>query len=1739
MTVEAASNYSNTNERPKIITQGEAIENLAVRKVIKQVIEAVEKGKKVIAVITPTGSGKTSIISALMEEGMVHPDHKIGIIQPTQTLTRNYAATHHAITPLKKVVPWSEHGEGYLPKEIVLEDEIATVKFLAKTGVDNKPQLNKNGDPITIKYVEGMGIPDGWELQEYELDISPEKDLKIYEAKQDFNENGKLIGETATGQILPAEKLRQLAFKHQVAFYHRGSPQLKRSADGKIENTAVAMTDGKGANMVLSDPLLSEFNIMVFDELDKSTAYQNQLLAHIKWLQDNNIRETAGLPPIQIIVTSATVSEKITNKYLDAETITLEDNERVNKPNIIKVGGSDLVLTELHTPNWVESSAKVLKKVIESGEAKYGQAVSIFLPKIAEVEDLAEKIAEQIDFNLAEGKKLVVFPFHSKVDPEELEYARTYKASPNEIVIYIATEAMASGITPATVITTSIIAPAVIRNTYNSITGVNTVKEELMSKSVATQMVGRMGRTENSVSLNKEINAYILGNTFENLKNEELNGLERGNIDIVVLATMASLNKLKNQIGNLQTNLDFSIFDINKYPFPIKLEDNKIAQIVEKLKLYGAIDSNLNITELGYYLIDLNLPIESGTLVKEAEKNGIGAEALIIANILSSDKENLFGGIIDNNKSDGNLNLKMQKEKANINKGEVNIETSPMATGLAILSNQRAALPNANNNPKAFEIEQIMDQIYNKDYQDKFLLRNNLKERGIESAELFRQKLLAENSIFILEKCSEFFQNEETVQTWKSHFLEQIQEIDNQLNQINKEYPRSDLIPGLDTYTYLQGLTKSEQNTFIETYNINRKVLSNITENLGERINYFLKSPLKNSELFVQANSDGFSQRSHLIQSISAKLVGPLIASYKNGLCIKLENGRSSYTNPGGGGVEIGKESLAYSSNKNTQPAAFIATSFFQPAASRNTYATDIHPISMDDIRNQPQENFSLKFDVNKIVVDLENGVCRIKQSLYYEGRYLDCDHLNLNESSPDFPEQYYTQFSQEIYSLNSNRDRFGLKEIPEIATTLQALVDFQKYNNKSGGLIKPKIDFVKYFAAQLESNKITTVSQLKKAFEEGKVKPITLPDLIDDEERNNIDETYPDFLPLEETKLEIKYPNSLDINISITLEQVEKFVESGLLPKLTVPEQPTKYIYFEFEHNNYIGWNRVLEKLGDAKRRELVEIAKQNITIDATPIRDIIGFTPEEPKAIDIGFNKYTGEQEKIYSYYFYAYEMVDRVKKVFITRHLFEHIADVNMAKSYIETLKKEALDNVLKDYLQLYIKQNSPKPIDISTQAIPEVQEITLTVPVPNGATVEVAVFAGFDIFLNNEDEYTVKLFTKREDAEKSRSGLVKLQQQNFEEILNSAESRFRNEYVSRELNTSRTQDVPEVKAIKYWENKVTGQQYFLYEAFIVNEAGKYASVLFNTEEDATKARNETLQDAEIKQMQENIYSVIPQNWEETLNNLKASTSDKKSFEISMRKIEYGGLSGQDLVSNLKYVIAMWKYITEQDNEINLKYENTEAEIDRFKSQNARLEGKRYSQYKLKEEAKENLSVTCLYTENGELLARFGLNKPYGREDYDVYFQSWEKEGNNPDGFWDGQGEIGKVYISENKVEMTEEDQFETSGKRMSFSYGTGKYSNNYVANRGRLFYRLVDSDQFVIKPVTEYPVIVVGQSGDEVYVKLVESMINKDGSLKKTNGEVTALPTSATNKPVDQNQLDALATMFGKNKNNKKK
>ena len=1735
MSAEFAASFPNKIQTPKIITRGEAIESLAVNKVMRQVLDAVRLGKNIL-LRTPTSSGKTSIINALMADGIAHSEHKVLVIQPTQALTKNYASTHEALSPLKKVVPWSTNGEGYLPEEINLENEIATVKFLVKLKPDGTPELDNSGDSRTLPFKDGMRIPEGWKLEEYELEVNPAENLNIYEAKQEFDSNNNLVGKTATNQIIPTKKLRQLGFAYTVAHHNRSSSNLKRDEYGKIENTAVAMTDGKGANMVLSDPLLSEFNIIVFDELDKSTLYQNQLLTHVKWLQDNNIRQNAGLQPLQIIVTSATVSQEFISEYLNTETITLEDSTRVNKPNVIPVPKTDLVFSNVDGLNWVESSAKYLEKVISSGEAKYGQAISVFLPRIAEVEELVEKIPLKI--KVANGKELVVFPFHSQVDAQYLEYVRTYKARPNEIVVYVATEAMASGITPATVITTSIIAPAVIRKTYDSVTGVNSIEEETMSRSVAIQMIGRMGRTEKSVSLGKEINAYILGKSLEDLKPTEANGMERGNIDVTILATVASLGKIKVQLTDIG-NYKAEAFDINNYPFPINIEGGRVAKIVEKLKMYKALDSDLNITDLGKFLVDLSLPIESGVMVYEAKKKGIAAEALIIANILSAGGENLFKGKIDERRTGEKLSKEMNREKNNIEKDELNIDTLPLATGLAILSRQREVLEK--NRAETNTIEELMETLYSKDYQDKFEVRKALKFGGVEYAKLFQQKQDAENAILVIDKCSPFLANPQALKGLKEPFLKYKSDIETMLKQFQKEYPSSDLIVGLDVFTYLQSLSDTEKEAFVRTYNLDRKIINNITENLGERSRYFQASPLQSKQLLRESSSQVASDRTEMLQNVSAKLIGPLIASYKQGLYVKGYS-ETSYQNSQRDVVSTGKETVAY--NKTT-PQAFIAVSLFKPATSRFTYATSLHPITTRDIQIEPQEGFELSFDYSDISIDVSTGVCGVKQELRYKNDSLGSKHLFVKKDSPNFLKQYYQKFAEKIYSLrDGSKDYLGLTSHLETAKCVSALIQFQQYRFKSGQNLKAETDFVQYFAGLLETNKITTIEELGTAFDEGKIQPLTISDLIDEEIRSDLDKKYPDTLAVEGIDLPIIYSDSYSVSIYVTPEQAILFYSNDLKPKTNFPTDPKKNVTFRIPNDEYVygqTWSYFLKNLSEREAKQVINKYRlENGAKFKSTLTDINPYTSEVPeiKPVAVGKSSYSDPEICVYE----THAVEDGKVYVICVEKKEDAEALYKQASWFKREVKKQEEYIAIGEYLELL----NINPIDLELELEP-IKAVALEITSKLGPSYTKTVYIGPRVdYVPNMTVRTLErqAYESMGDAEQGMKSARNSQHILVESLTKSKVDLYVRRYTPKVV---KGENIPKVVEITVDINLPERKNVILYEA-CESENGILQSKLFKTSDDAEKARSKVIQEIEIAEMVDNINSRIPENWQDILKNLKVPQPDKSSFTSAMENIKNKSYGKQDLFGSLKYVLEGWKRMVETTEQINFRQKEAINAIDKFKESNTHLVDKKYPAARVSEEAKQNLIVKQLCTENGQLLAKFYLSQLYGRDSYDVGFSCWEEHSTN-NGYWDGESKIGKTNTKEYKVEMSKLQQFEESQLRLNFQKGTGQYSQHFVAKRGNLFYQLQIPKGWVVKTGIEYPVVVVSGSSRSgiIFVELVEEMVNLDGSLKgKKNTNITTLPLAQEPDPfgnqstgVVLDQLAALKEKFTKTGNNKKK
>jgi len=348
-----------------------------------------------------------------------------------------------------------------------------------------------------------------------------------------------------------------------------------RFEDRTTEGTRINfMTDGILLRKIQEDPLLREYSAVMVDEAHERSLNIDFVLGLLKRLQRK--RREAGLPPLKIIVTSATLEkEKFAQYFGDAP--------------ILEIPGR-LYPVEIHYENgkvydYTSAAAEKVKSIIS--ENKEGD-ILVFMPGQEEISRTIQNIQE---LNLEETEAL---PLYGEMDPEEQDkiFAKTDKRK-----IVVATNIAETSVTVPGI--RHVIDSGLIKQiNYNPSTGIETLELCLHSKSGCIQRAGRAGRLAPG-----ECWRLYTETDFADRQEFQTPEIKRSNLAHVVL--------MMKKIG---------IEDVNSFEFIDPPRKEALEEAIETLKTLGAFDENEEITELGKLMVELPLEPRLAKMVIEAEK---------------------------------------------------------------------------------------------------------------------------------------------------------------------------------------------------------------------------------------------------------------------------------------------------------------------------------------------------------------------------------------------------------------------------------------------------------------------------------------------------------------------------------------------------------------------------------------------------------------------------------------------------------------------------------------------------------------------------------------------------------------------------------------------------------------------------------------------------------------------------------------------------------------------------------------------------------------------------------------------------------------------------------------------------------------------------------------------------------------------------------------------------------------
>lgn len=376
-----------------------------------------------------------------------------------------------------------------------------------------------------------------------------------------------------------------------------------RFEDESTKGTLITIcTDGILLQEMKGDGLLSRYDAILVDEAHERNLNIDFLLGLIKDIQIK--RGEAGLGKLKVVITSATFDA---GKFADFfEELNLDKDQKSRPIPVINVSGR-LYPVEMryHELSANEDLYKKIAQLVRGiVDTKEGGDILIFMPGESEIFQTLREI------EMLGRAGIRCLPLYSRLSMEDQELI--YQDFPGLTKVIIATNIAETSLTVPGI--KYVIDAGLARLTdFNFRTGIGSLEVRPISQASAIQRAGRAGRVAPGICIRLFAEEDFLSR--EKYTKPEI---QRSDLSSVVLHML--LIGIKNLMG-------FSFIDAPE----AKAFRNAIANLIE----LGAIDEDLNLTELGVKMAHLPLEPRISAMLLAAEKYNCVREVAIIASSLS------------------------------------------------------------------------------------------------------------------------------------------------------------------------------------------------------------------------------------------------------------------------------------------------------------------------------------------------------------------------------------------------------------------------------------------------------------------------------------------------------------------------------------------------------------------------------------------------------------------------------------------------------------------------------------------------------------------------------------------------------------------------------------------------------------------------------------------------------------------------------------------------------------------------------------------------------------------------------------------------------------------------------------------------------------------------------------------------------------------------------------------------
>ncbi|XP_040902875.1 probable ATP-dependent RNA helicase DHX40 [Toxotes jaculatrix] len=442
--------------------------------------------------------------------------------------------------------------------------------------------------------------------------------LPQYLHEAGFCKDGK-IGITQPRRVAAITVAQRVAQEMQCSLGRKVGYQV-RFDDCTSQDTVVKyMTDGCLLREILADPGLSQYSVVILDEVHERSLNTDILLGLLKKIFSNPAKATKGRSfPLKVVVMSATLETDKLSAFLGGCPIFAIPGRTFP---VTCTFGSAVGPKDTESTGYVK---EVVKMALDVHTSEMAGDILVFLTGQSEIEracDLLYEKAESIDYRYdvqdqtVEG--LLILPLYGSM-PTDQQRQIFQPPPPGIRKCVVATNIAATSLT-INGIKYIIDSGFVKQLNHNSRVGMDVLEVVPISKSEAQQRAGRAGRT----SAGKCFRIYNKEFWEKSMPEYTVPEIQRTSLTTVIL-TLKCLG----------------VHDVIRFPYLDSPEERFILEALKQLYQFDAIDRRGRVTHLGELMVEF--PLHPGLTRALLKAASLGCQDLLLPVAAMLSVENIF-----------------------------------------------------------------------------------------------------------------------------------------------------------------------------------------------------------------------------------------------------------------------------------------------------------------------------------------------------------------------------------------------------------------------------------------------------------------------------------------------------------------------------------------------------------------------------------------------------------------------------------------------------------------------------------------------------------------------------------------------------------------------------------------------------------------------------------------------------------------------------------------------------------------------------------------------------------------------------------------------------------------------------------------------------------------------------------------------------------------------------------------